>query len=321
MSVSRIVVRAGYRLHLGFYRYVDNGIAYGSVGIALEEPYLELHYSATSYDRKLDVRMPTEEAREAIVRVVNSVGLTSGALEMTGYVRHHVGLGSLTRIYLATAILSAVALKITDLNLEELLIKLGRCRYSCVGYYTLMYGGLAVDSGLRVSDGGIPKPLVLLRFPRSWFVVLAIPEGRGLRESEEVRYLDNPVPIEEQKELYRALVELITGAKLERIDLFTHGIETLQEVAGRYFSQAQGGFFSSPYGDLIAKTMIESGLRGIGQSSWGPAVYGFTDSFVVAEIARKAILSSLSKIGVSCDVWVSRVSEVGHTVHVSSSKF
>ncbi|MDW8010587.1 MAG: hypothetical protein RMH84_03215, partial [Sulfolobales archaeon] len=119
----------------------------------------------------------------------------------------------------------------------------------------------------------------------------------------------------------RALVELITGVKLENIDMFTRGVETLQKVAGRYFSQAQGGFFSSPYGDLVARAMAESGLRGIGQSSWGPAIYGFTDSYVVAEIARKAVLSSLSRVGVSCDIWVSKVSEVGYTLQVSTTRF
>ncbi|MEM2006728.1 MAG: hypothetical protein QXG17_00395 [Sulfolobales archaeon] len=318
MSAWKIAVKAGYRLHLGFYRYLDSGIAYGSMGIALEEPYLELKLTAPSDDGKLNLKVPTDEAREAVVAVARSLGLASGILEISGYLKHHVGLGSLTRIYLATAIASSITLRITDLNLEELLIKLGRCRYSCVGYYTLVYGGLAVDTGVKLSDGGIPKPLALIKFPRYWYVVLAIPEGKGLKESEERNFMDNPISVDEQSELYKALVELMAGAKLERLDLFVRGVEFIQRVAGKYFSQAQGGFFSNPYGDLVAKVMNENGLRGVGQSSWGPTIYGFTDNYAVAEATRRAILSSLNRAGVSCDAWVSRVSELGYTIQISS---
>ncbi|MEM4775253.1 MAG: hypothetical protein QW489_02685, partial [Sulfolobales archaeon] len=66
MSVWKIVVKAGYRLHLGFYRYLDDDIAYGSIGIALEEPYLELKLTAPSNDGKLHLKIPTDEAREAV---------------------------------------------------------------------------------------------------------------------------------------------------------------------------------------------------------------------------------------------------------------
>lgn len=320
MSAWKIAVKAGYRLHLGFYRYLDSSLAYGSIGIALEEPYLELKLSAPSDDGKLHLKVPTDEAREAVAVVTKSLGLTNGVLEISGYLRHHVGLGSLTRIYLTTAIASSIMLRKADLDLEELLIKVGRCRYSCVGYYTLMYGGLAVDTGVNLHDGGIPKPLALIRFPRHWYVVLAIPEGRGLGENEEGNFMSNPTSISEQRELYKALVELMVGARLERIDLFVRGVEFIQRVAGKYFSQAQGGFFSSPYGDLIAGIMNENGLRGVGQSSWGPAIYGFTDSYAAAEAARKAILSSLNRAGISCDVWISRVSEIGYTAQISSPR-
>ncbi len=320
MSVSRVAVRAGYRLHLGFYRYLDDGLAYGSVGVALEEPSFELRLSTPGAGRGLDVRAPTKEAREAVARVAESLGLAGATLEVNGYVRHHAGLGSITRIYLATAIAASVQLRAVNVNLEELLIKLGRCKYSCVGYYTLVYGGLAVDTGVKLPRSGVPKPLMLLKFPQHWYVVLAVPEGRGLGESEEEKYMENPVQVSEQRELYRALVELTTGVRLERIDLFVRGVETIQAVAGKYFSQAQGGFFSSPHGDLIAGVMRESGLRGIGQSSWGPAVYGFTDSYNTAETARRAALRALERMGVRCDAWVTRVSDLGYTVQTASSR-
>lgn len=314
LSAWKVTVRAGYRLHLGFYRYLDEGVYYGSIGIALDEPHLELRL--TSSNNGLELRTPTEESKEAILRVAKYLGLTSGIVELDGYLRHHSGLGSMTRIYLSTAVAASMLFNKTDLDFESMLLNLGRCRYGCVGYYTFIFGGLAVDSGVTDLNGRrIPKPIALLKVPRNWYVVVAVPEGRGLNENEEKLYMENPTAVEYQKDLYRALVELLTGVKLERIDMFTHAIETIQGVAGKYFSKAQGGFFSSPYGDLISKIMFESGLRGIGQSSWGPTIFGFTDDYVVAEQAKRNILSNLNRIGSHCDVWISRISDLGYTIY------
>jgi len=310
-------VRVGYRIHLGFYRYVDEGVAYGAVGLALEEPYLEIRAVREAEPSRFSLSAPTEEASEAMRRVAKYLAVAPSSLELSGYVKHHVGLGSITRLYLATAVALSTLYRRVDLDLEDLVVKLGRCRYSCVGYYTFLYGGLAVDTGVPLGRvGTIPKLLALAKFPRSWYVVVAIPEGRGLREDEEEAYLRNPTSVNEQKTLYKALVEVLSGVKLEKLDLFVQGVETLQRVAGSYFSKAQGGFFSSEYGEEIARVMLESGLRGIGQSSWGPAIYGFTDSYSAAEAARRGILRTLGRLGVSCDVWISRGAELGYSTQV-----
>jgi len=317
LSASETRVRAGYRIHLGFYRYVDEGIAYGSIGLALEEPYLEVRAARGSELSEVSVSAPTEEASEAIRRISKYLAVAPLNVTLSGYVKHHVGLGSITRIYLATAIALSALYRRVDLDLEDLMVKLGRCKYSCVGYYTFLYGGLAVDTGVPLGQAGtVPRLLALAKFPKTWYVVITVPEGKGLREDEEEVFLRSPAPVDEQKTLYRALVEVLSGVKLERLDLFTKGVETLQKVAGNYFSKAQGGFFSSEYGEEIARVMLESGLRGIGQSSWGPAIYGFTDSYSYAEAARRGILRALGKLGVNCDVWVSRGAELGYSTQV-----
>lgn len=317
MSVSEVRVRVGYRLHLGFYRYLDEGLAYGAIGLSVEEPYLEVRATKTAESSGISISAPTEESSEAVKRVVKYLAVAPANLVITGYVRHHVGLGSITRLCLATAVTLSMLHRRADLNLEELLVRLGRCKYSCVGYYTFLYGGLAVDTGVPLGQvGTIPKPLALVKFPRSWYVVIAIPEGGGLREEEEEPHLRSPTPVDEQGDLYRALVYVLSGVKLERLDLFTRGVETIQRVAGNYFSKVQGGVFSSEYGEEIARAMLESGLRGIGQSSWGPTIYGFTDSYSVAESARRNVLKLLDRLGVGCDVWVSRGAELGYSVQV-----
>jgi len=317
LSVSEVRVKAGYRIHLGFYRYLDGGLAYGAIGLSVEEPYLEIRAIKTAESGEVSINAPTEESLEAVKRVVKYLAVSPANLVITGYVRHHVGLGSITRLYLASAVALSTLHRRIDLNLEDLLVKLGRCRYSCIGYYTFLYGGLAVDTGVPLGQvGTIPKPLALAKFPRSWYVVIAVPEGRGLREEEEGPYLRSPTPVDEQRNLYKALVEVLSGTKMERLDLFTQGVETIQRVAGNYFSKAQGGVFSSKYGEEVARVMLESGLRGVGQSSWGPAIYGFTDSYSVAESARRSILRVLDRLGVSCDVWVSRGAELGYSMQV-----
>ncbi len=51
----------------------------------------------------------------------------------------------------------------------------------------------------------------------------------------------------------------------------------IQGITGAWFAPAQGGVFApGATGDLVAR-LAEWGATGVGQSSWGPAVYGLAD--------------------------------------------
>jgi len=48
----------------------------------------------------------------------------------------------------------------------------------------------------------------------------------------------------------------------------------IQEMTGRWFSLVQGGTFAPGPSESLVRQMREWGAAGVGQSSWGPAVYG-----------------------------------------------
>ena len=54
-------------------------------------------------------------------------------------------------------------------------------------------------------------------------------------------------------------------------------LRELQDINGRWFSRIQGGLFAPGPGEELVRRMIEWGASGVGQSSWGPTVYGIVD--------------------------------------------
>jgi beta-RFAP synthase len=59
---------------------------------------------------------------------------------------------------------------------------------------------------------------------------------------------------------------------------FGKAVAELQEYVGKHFAPAQGGPYARPAVESVVRYLESEGLRGIGQSSWGPAIYAFTDA-------------------------------------------
>ena len=57
---------------------------------------------------------------------------------------------------------------------------------------------------------------------------------------------------------------------------FGKALTEIQTINGRWFAPAQGGTFAPGPSETIVRRMAEWGACGVGQSSWGPAVYGIT---------------------------------------------
>ena len=85
---------------------------------------------------------------------------------------------------------------------------------------------------------------------------------------------------------------------LAEADLMTFGaaLTEIQEVTGRWFAPAQGGTFAPGPSEDLVRRMAEWGASGVGQSSWGPAVYGVVDGddagLRLAERVRAALGAS-----------------------------
>jgi hypothetical protein len=58
---------------------------------------------------------------------------------------------------------------------------------------------------------------------------------------------------------------------------FGRALTAIQTTTGRWFASVQGGAFAAGPSEALVRRMAERGAPGVGQSSWGPAVYGIVD--------------------------------------------
>ena len=106
------------------------------------------------------------------------------------------------------------------------------------------------------------------------------PGERGLHGPDEVRAFAKLPPIAERvtDRLCRLVLLEILPAVIER-DLPAFGAPSseLQAHVGACFAPAQGGIYTSPQAAAIVDELQRVGFVGVGQSSWGPTLYAFSD--------------------------------------------
>jgi beta-RFAP synthase len=208
----------------------------------------------------------------------------------------HAGLGSGTQLALAVA--RGIAELYDRPTSADLLAKaMGRARRSAIGTWLFDGGGFIVEGG-RIEDGERIAPLLArLPIPESWRCVVAVPwSSEGVSgESEVQAFRELPQPsLREVEHVAHVLVMSLLPALAEGdLETFGKAITTIQQINGSWFAPAQGGSYApGPSTELINK-MGKWGASGVGQSSWGPAVYGFTEgddrAAELAEIARAAL--------------------------------
>ncbi len=162
----------------------------------------------------------------------------------------------------------------------ELARTMGRAKRSAIGTWTFAGGGLVVEGGRRVGQDDVAPLLARLPFPASWRCVLAVPHARagvsGAAESRAFAELPSPPEGDVERVAYLVLMALLPALVEADIESFGAALSEIQEMTGRWFASAQGGTFAPGSADLV-RCMAEGGARGVGQSSWGPAVYGIVD--------------------------------------------
>jgi len=307
-----VTVRTGMRLHLGFYRFSDPPFEYGGLGLAVEEPSL----SVTLVDEG-ESSLP-EWVSDIVPRILRAAGINDDvAVQVDGFVMRHVGLGTTTRVVLSLLKVSYLMRgAVMDLPLQAW--RLGRGRISGVGVWSFMYGGLVVDGGRVPAMAKVP-PLVSHTYPpSSWRAVIALPivGNYAVSESREEPIMREPYVHPKQRELYAAVVRLVSAAHLGLFDEFASSVEKIQELTGEYFSKWQGDIYCCEQSRSLAEKMKSLGLRGVGQSSWGPTVYGFASTPHVAERVSNELIRYMEDVGIKGNVWVTRISRSGHMARV-----
>jgi beta-ribofuranosylaminobenzene 5'-phosphate synthase len=154
----------------------------------------------------------------------------------------------------------------------------------------------------------VPAVVTRHELPDSWRFVLVLPEaepGRsGETENESMRAVVENADPSVADDVASLLVRRLLPAVAEgRLEAFGDAVGALGRLNGAWYADEQGGVYRPPAGRLIDALADQPSVRGVGQSSWGPAVYGVTDASL-ADTAQSAAEAALSEAGVDGDVRV-----------------
>jgi beta-RFAP synthase len=111
--------------------------------------------------------------------------------------------------------------------------------------------------------------------------VVAVPRAApGISGTEEeAAFASLPAPPERDVDRVAHLVLMALLPALADADLATFGraLTEIQEITGCWFESVQGGVYARGPSEALVRLMPAWGAAGVGQSSWGPAVYGIVD--------------------------------------------
>jgi beta-ribofuranosylaminobenzene 5'-phosphate synthase len=278
------------------------GRRFGGIGAGVRPPVLRLSasvagdLSVTADGDAARSSRGLEEARAGAAQAAHRMLTHYHVAEcvhvtLSGLLPAHCGLGSGTQLALATA--RAVA-ELFDLPHDALGLSVivGRAQRSAIGTYAFEHGGFIVEGGRRPAVDR-PAPLVSrLPIPPDWRCVLAIPPGEpglnGFAEAAAFAALPTPPSHEAARVAHLVLMGLLPALVDADFPGFAAALAEIQDINGRWFSAAQGGVFAPGASTALVETLKSWGAPGIGQSSWGPAVYALApDPEASAALARR----------------------------------
>lgn len=286
---STVCVEAYARLHFGVLDLRGSGGRwFGGIGASASAPSLLLSASAAD---TLTVDGEDADRATAFARqFLTHHRLARGAhICVHRALPSHAGLGSGTQ--LALSIARALAeLYSVDADPRALAHAMGRAQRSAIGMWTFAGGGLVVEGGRRPKSGESGPLIARLPFPESWRCVVVVPDGppgiSGAEEAEAFARLPKPSEHDVEHVSHLVLMALLPALADGDLGAFGRALTEIQEVTGRWFAPAQGGTFASGPSRALVRQLAEWGASGVGQSSWGPTVYGIVDG---AEAATRLV--------------------------------
>ena len=308
-----IRVVAPSRLHFGLFRVPIAGEpeagarAFGGVGLMVDQPGAvvtvrpadawqfegPLASRAQVFAARFMLSVPEERRRPFQVLVERCPA-------------EHTGLGVGTQLGLAVAKALAVACGERDLPAAELAARVGRGERSAIGVHGFDRGGLLVDAG-KTAGQGVSPLLAHVTLPDAWRVMLFAPGGASDWHGDDERRAFATASGGDPDALrHLAETALVPAAARGDLDAFGEAIHEFNRRAGEPFAAAQGGAYASTEIAGLIAGVRKCGVRGVGQSSWGPTVFAVVGSADTA-------LSLVQRFRGRVPAFVARVS-AGHAV-------
>ena len=288
MPTFDVQIAAPSRLHFGMLSFGHpEERQFGGVGAMIDHPGLVLRLTAAD---QFSVHGPLAHRAGAVVeRYVKLTGLPASPscrVEIVSAPPEHSGLGTGTQFALSLVAGLNAFHGGGSLNAHELANQAGRAARSAVGTHGFLHGGLIFESGKLA--GELVSPLEeRVELPRSWrFVLIAPPGESGISGETEADAFCNlpPVPPDTSDRLLQEIkTALIPSAKAGQFKRFSESLYRYGYEAGLCFAAKQGGAFASPRIAEVVETIRSLGVRGVGQSSWGPTVFALLESSTEAQ--------------------------------------
>ncbi len=277
------------RLHFGLLSFGrPNERQFGGAGLMIRQPGIQLRGEPADAFRVEGLHRDRvlEFARRWAVHHGSGDQLRplpSCRLEVVSAPPQHIGLGVGTQLGLGVA----AALHAMDGEPcpppTQLACSVQRGLRSAIGAYGFFQGGFIVERGKL--PGETLSPLdVRLDLPENWTIVLIFPapvlEGpsAGLSGKAEYRAFATlpAVPPEVTRDMARELqYRLLPAVAAEDFDSFAESLYQYGHLAGQCFAPIQEGPYHSPLAAKWVAQLRSRGVRGVGQSSWGPTLFAF----------------------------------------------
>jgi beta-RFAP synthase len=305
MSCSGVTVTANSRLHFGMFSFGHaQARQFGGVGAMVDTPALELQIKRAA-NWQFSGQHADRVAKTVKVLQEHSQLCDCGPCEVhvAAAPPQHVGMGVGTQLTLAVVAGLASLADRWPLDAIQLAKLSSRAQRSAIGTYGFLHGGLLVDGGKLPGD--LIGPLEhRVSLPDTWRFLLSCPiapspfgrgQGEGIKDigtviqsspsglhgTAEREAFDTlpPVPAQVTQQL-RNLVfdELIPAAVSVNFNRFGEALFQFGELAGQCFAPAQGGSFATPEIASFVAKLRNYGVRGVGQTSWGPTVFSLLPS-------------------------------------------
>jgi beta-ribofuranosylaminobenzene 5'-phosphate synthase len=277
---GRVFVETAARLHFGVLDLRGAlGRWFGGIGAAAPAPTLLL-----SADRAETIVVDGDDAERAggFARAfLAHHSVRSGAhVAIHRALPSHAGLGSGTQLALAVA-RALAELYGLESNASALAAAVGRGQRSAIGTWTFDGGGLVVEGGRRRGTGGVAPLIARLPFPSTWRCIVAVPRSApaisGADEAAAFATLPPPADGDVEHVAHLVLMALLPALADADLAAFGRALTAIQTTTGKWFAPVQGGAFAPGPSEDLVRRMAEWGASGVGQSSWGPTVFGIVN--------------------------------------------
>jgi beta-RFAP synthase len=284
MTSRTVRVTAPSRLHFGILSVNRTGTRrFGGLGAMISRPGLELVVRPAA---SLETAGPlAERARRVAVLAAPGDDEPQCRIEVVRAPPEHVGLGVGTQLSMAVAAGLNAFWGRPPLGAAPLARCVGRGERSAIGLHGFIHGGLLFETGKAESED--IAPLVdRIGLPSAWRFVLIRPQDcEGLSGERERRAFSRLPPFSDERTaaLGEAAGRLLSAAADGRFEEFSEELYRFGYLVGQGFAAQQGGPFAGPRLTALVALIRTLGVRGVGQSSWGPTLFALLPDETSAE--------------------------------------